>query len=596
MRLRSGIAVAVSLVLLVAIGVVGVLVNRSALRAADAVHRADSMALGTNNGTLAGQMQLLSAKELNDFAEANALHLGKGNAADRAKLAAFAGKSAFFGYGLALTTLRGEVLTTTRATGLPEAVDPGYATLHAGLRAGKPGFSSVMTVGGVALAAVAVPVMAGGSPVAVLIGYNQVAATQLQAFVARLSATTHLTTIVDAEGRVGATSDPKLIGTTIDPQLIAAAHEMRAADFVEYAVPDGTRMIAVVVPGMPGGWTYVRTQTVASFDGAVHRRSQTLDLAMIAMLLVGILGISIFAYRTMITRRRADEKFRALFQHAPDMVAVVGAEGLIAYSSPSAAAVLGFEPGSLQGSSVFDVVHPQDRGQLMEQFHQLVGERDGVLRRETRMITSDGRPRWFEFTASNQLHNPALTGVVINARDVTQNRIFQERLAHEARHDALTGLPNRRRMRDALGETLTSDGVAVLYVDLNGFKPVNDRYGHNAGDELLRQFAKRLSDAVREQDVVSRVGGDEFVILMPGVADAASAEAMAHRVRAEADLPFEIGDELVSVGASVGVSLARPDSDPEDALRAADQAMYAVKYDSRVAVAPRRTGRHRAEA
>ncbi|MEV7623156.1 sensor domain-containing diguanylate cyclase [Actinoplanes sp. NPDC089786] len=588
MRLRSGIAVAVSVVVLVAIGVVGVLVNRSALQAADRVHRADSVALGTNNGTLAGQMQLLSAQELSDFAEAigRGLTLGRDDAADRVKLRAFAGKSAFFGYGLAIVSRKGEVLNATRAGGLPAVTDPGYATLHAGLRAGRPGFSSVMTVGGVALAAVGVPVKT-----AILVGYTNVAATQLQAFVARLSADTHLTTVVDAEGRVGATSEPALIGRTIDPTLIAAAHEMRAPDFVEYATPDGTRMIAVVVPGMPGGWTYVRTQTVASFDGAVHRRSQTLNLAMLAMLLAGVLGILIFAYRALITRRRADEKFRALFQHAPDMVAVVDADGKITYSSPSAAGLLGFEPGSLQGSSVFDVVHPQDRNQLQAQFRDLVGERDGLLRRECRMITSDGRPRWFEFTASNQLHNPALTGVVINARDVTQARAFQERLAHEARHDSLTGLPNRRRMRDALGETLPTDGVAILYVDLNGFKPVNDRYGHNAGDELLRQFAQRLSRAVRDQDVVSRVGGDEFVILMPGVENEATARAMADRVRAEADLPFEIGGELVSVGASVGVNLARPDSDPEDALRDADQTMYAVKQ---AVAAPRKVGRHRA--
>jgi diguanylate cyclase (GGDEF)-like protein/PAS domain S-box-containing protein len=592
MRLRSGIAVAVSVLVLVAISVVGVAVNRSALEAADRVHRADTMALGTNNGTLAGQMQLLSAKELNDFAEAAGLTLGRDDPADRAKLTAFAGKSAFFGYGLAVLSLRGEVLNATRATGLPGPADPGYATLHAGLRAGRPGFSSVMTVGGVALAAVGVPVRAK----AILVGYNNVAATQLQAFVARLSADTHLTTIVDAEGRVGATSDPKLIGTTIDPTLIAAAHEMRRADFVEYATPAGARMIAVVVPGMPGGWTYVRTQTLASFDGAVHRRSRTLNLAMLAMLLAGVVGISIFAYRALITRRRADEKFRALFQHAPDMVAVVDAAGQIAYSSPGAANVLGFEPGSLQGSSVFDVVHPQDRGRLQEQFAELVGQRDGLLDRQTRMITADGRPRWFEFTASNQLHNPALAGVVINARDVTEARLFQERLAHEARHDALTGLPNRRRMRDTLDQTLPSDGVAVLYVDLNGFKPVNDAYGHNAGDELLRQVAKRLSGAVREQDVLSRVGGDEFVILMPGVEDEADAQAMADRVRAEAGRPFELNGRPVTIGASVGVSLARPGSDPEDALREADHAMYAVKHGGAVALAPpKRAGRHRAD-
>jgi diguanylate cyclase (GGDEF)-like protein/PAS domain S-box-containing protein len=482
--------------------------------------------------------------------------------------------------------------------------DPGYGPLRRSLLAGQPGFSSIMMAGDVALEAVAVPIRVNGAPAGLLVGYNEVAKTQMQAYLVNLKADTHVTTIVDSTGRIAATTDPSRIGSMADPALLAAMASVRTASFVNYR-SGGTDMIAVVVPGMPGGWTYTRTQTMASFDGAVHQRSQTLNLTLLAMLLIGVVGISILGYRSSVQRRRADERFQALFQHAPDMVAVLDAQGRIAYSSPSASAALGNEPGALKGHSVFDVVHADDRDGMRQKFSSLLGERDGVLRLQCRVMNSQGGFRWFEFTASNQLHNPALLGVVINARDVSETRAFQERLAHEAQHDPLTGLPNRRRMQDALGSSLRTGAVAVLFVDLDGFKPVNDVYGHEAGDELLRQVAERLGGCVREQDVLSRVGGDEFVVLMPGVLDQADAEAMSARVRQAIEAPFRVQGHDLTIGASVGVHLAPSASDPDQALRSADHAMYAVKHAGggrrhRPAIARQQResqpGRHRADA
>ncbi|HEY0533798.1 MAG TPA: GGDEF domain-containing protein [Actinoplanes sp.] len=200
------------------------------------------------------------------------------------------------------------------------------------------------------------------------------------------------------------------------------------------------------------------------------------------------------------------------------------------------------------------------------------------------------------------LHNPSLNGVVINARDVSETRAFQERLAHEAQHDALTGLPNRRRMQDALDSALRQDTVAVLFVDLDGFKPVNDAHGHEAGDELLRQVAQRLSACVREQDVLARVGGDEFVVLMPGVLGWEDAESMAARIRRAVEQPFLIDGGEVLIGASVGLHVGAPAEDPDEVLRAADHAMYTEKKSGRgrrnraTPAHPVRAGRHRAEA
>ncbi|MGK5678408.1 diguanylate cyclase domain-containing protein [Actinoplanes sp. URMC 104] len=592
MRLRNWIAVVIGIALLAAAGTIGFLVNRSALQAADGVHRADSRALAVNNSTLVGQMELLSATELGEFLGDASLHLGRGNAADRAALRSLVGESSTFRYGAMLIGFDGTVLNASRDTGLPAADNTGWQPMLATLQAGqKAGFSSIMVVDGAYLQAVGVPVVVGGAPAAILVGLNDVAQTSLQQYTVTLNSGAHSTTIVDSTGTVAAASNAKLLGTQIDPAIRRALAADPQTQFIEYRTLAGTDMIAIVVGGLPGDWAYVRTQTRKSFDGAVHTKSQTLNLTLGAMLLIGVLAITALGYRTQIQRRRADERFQALFQHAPDLVSVLDAEGRIEYSSPSAVAVLGFPEGKLVGSSVFDIVHPEHLSYMREQFALLRANRDAVLRLQAVVRSGHGEYRWFEFTASNKLHDPSLHGIVINARDISETRAFQERLAHEAQHDPLTGLPNRRRMQDELDASLSEEPVAVLFVDLDGFKPVNDAYGHEAGDELLRQVAERLSGCVRERDVLARVGGDEFVVLMPGVLSPADGDAMSARIRHALERPFAIGGAEVRIGASVGVHLAAGASDPDEALRAADHAMYAVKR-SRHPQPP--AGRHRA--
>ncbi len=599
MRLRNWLAVLVSVVLLAAAGTIGILVNRSAVEAADTVHRADSRALSVNNGLLIGQLQMLAVAELADFLTDHALTLQKGDGVDRQQLAELVTKSNTFQYGALLTDLNGTVLNASRAKGLPLATDPGWAPMRALLAAGKPGFSSVMAVNQTHLQAIAIPVLRDGKPAGVLIGLNQISSTSLQKYIETLQDGTHTTMVVDSTGTIGATNAVARMGTKVDPPIRAVLRGEESFAFLEYTVDD-TPMITTVVRGLPGGWVYLRVQTMSSFDGAVKTRSQTLTMTLVAMLLIGVIAITVLGYRTMLQRRRADERFQALFQHAPDLVSVLDSTGKIAYSSPSASSVLGFESGAMVGTSVFEIVHPDDRPYMQEQFTVLLGHREAVLRLQCRVRSAAGDFRWFEFTASNQMHNPSLTGIVINARDISENRAFQERLAHEAQHDALTGLPNRRRMQDALDASLRDDAVAVLFVDLDGFKPVNDAHGHEAGDELLRQVAVRLSSCVRENDVLARVGGDEFVVLMPGVRNPADADAMCARIRHEIGLPFPIDGTDVRIGASVGIHLAPPAGDADEALRAADHAMYTAKK-SRDGHRPafegdrRRAGRHRAE-
>ncbi|WP_430783698.1 diguanylate cyclase domain-containing protein [Actinoplanes sp. G11-F43] len=592
MRFRSWIAVLVSVLLLAGAGVVGILVNQSTVRAVEAVHENDTTALGTNNGTLTGQLQRNSTLELSRLLGQSALRLGAGDAKDTITLTVAAAKSTTFQYGMITADLERRFLTSNRVTGLPAADDPGWASMWDSLRANAFGFSGVMAAGDTFVAAVAIPVTVSGGVVGYLIGLNQVANTPLHGYIRELRSSAHLTMIVDTAGRVGATSVDARVGTYVNPAIRAELGHS-GSRFVKYE-ESGVEMIAVIVAVSPSGWSYVRTQTQASFDGAVYSRSRTLTVTLLAMLVIGVVGITALGYRTQIQRRRADERTQALFQHAPDLVSILDGAGRIVFSSPSTTGILGFKAGSLAGHSVFEVVHPEDQPQMRERLTALLAETDGVVRLQCRVRTADDTYRWFDFTASNQMHNPALNGVVINARDVSENRAFQERLEHEAQHDPLTGLPNRRRMQDRLNSSLRAGAVAVLFVDLDGFKPVNDKHGHEVGDELLRQVADRLSACVRAEDVLSRVGGDEFVVLMPGVFGPDDAAAMRDRIRYVLDLPFRIDDHEIVIGASVGVHLAPAATDPDEALRFADHAMYEIKHAGRRPAGAVRIGRHRA--
>ncbi len=174
-------------------------------------------------------------------------------------------------------------------------------------------------------------------------------------------------------------------------------------------------------------------------------------------------------------------------------------------------------------------------------------------------------------------------GAVTSHVNITRRKMAEQALAHQAAHDPLTGLANRVRLNArldaAMGRPVTrpgSSGVGLLYLDVNGFKPINDRYGHAAGDEVLQSIAHRLREQVRPQDTVARVGGDEFAVIVPRVSGPALAGLVA-RLRAALSRPHLIHGGLVQVPVSIGSHLAAPGDPPAAALHAADQAMFAAK-------------------
>ena len=177
-------------------------------------------------------------------------------------------------------------------------------------------------------------------------------------------------------------------------------------------------------------------------------------------------------------------------------------------------------------------------------------------------------------------------GFVTTYLDVTEQRRAQQMIAHMAHHDALTSLPNRTLFRDRLEQAvaLAARGavMAVHYLDVDGFKPVNDRLGHKAGDELLVAISERLLGTVRKHDTVARLGGDEFAIVQTGIRETADAESLANRVLGTVATPFKVAGVEVSIGISIGISVGPGDSiDADELLRKADAAMYASKSAGR---------------
>lgn len=582
--LKGRLPLIVSLVLLLAIGAVGWQMNRAAQRTAESIHLRDSKALVQNNAALASRYLELSAKELADFTTSRTFALRAGSRADQELLKGFRAKAVFFPYGAALTDVTGAVLTfDAQEPGLPPPSDPGYARLWQQAKAGEPGYSSIMKVQGVPLAAVAVPVVLGGQVKAFFLAYTKIATSQLQAYLSQLGGVGEVGAILDAEGVFAAVSDTDRLGAVVEPEVRAAITQAVAMQpkVVEYT-SNGQQMIAFVTTGMPGGWTSFKSQTVAVFYGRIRSRNLATNLALLVLILVAGAALSGMNYRAERVRRRSEERFRALVQNAMDVVTVLRAGGEITYDSPSITTMLGFGPADRIGVRALATVHPDDREHTRATLAAALREPATIQRAECRLRRADGSYLWADLSVSNLLDNPAIRGIVVNARDISESRRLQEQMSHQALHDSLTGLPNRRLFNERLSATLRVDGhgrrmLALVFVDLDNFKPVNDRLGHDAGDELLCQVTRRFQPCLRSIDTFARVGGDEFVILLDRLTSTDDATEVASRLVATFREPFWIFGEWVRVGASLGVTVAYNGENPAEVLRRADVAMYNAK-------------------
>ena len=284
--------------------------------------------------------------------------------------------------------------------------------------------------------------------------------------------------------------------------------------------------------------------------------------------------------------RRSEERYRAIVQHAPDLVAIVAADGLARYASPSHHRLLGYPAAQVEGKDLFALVHPEDRAPLRAALGA-AGRRPHEAAEDApaaafRLRHADGSWRTVDARVTNRLDDPAVRGFVLIGRDITVRAEMEVALQHQAMHDALTGLPNRALLHDRLGQALLvarreRTPLALLLLDLDRFKEVNDTFGHHVGDALLVEVAARVQGVVRASDTVARLGGDEFAVLLPGD-DAAGAGRAASSILAALDAPTTVEDHALHLAGSIGIALyPAHGADAATLLRQADIAMYVAK-------------------
>jgi len=283
---------------------------------------------------------------------------------------------------------------------------------------------------------------------------------------------------------------------------------------------------------------------------------------------------------------QSQRRFASLVKNSSDVVMVTEPDTTIRYASPSAHRVLGFEPDELEGRRFAELIAPDDRTRALSFLTAMADGEAHVGLTEFRVRHRDGSDLYVETLRTNLLKDPNVKGIVLNTRDISERKQFEEQLSHQAFHDQITGLANRALFQDRVSHALerqTRDGspVAVLFMDLDDFKTINDSLGHAAGDQLLVALAERLVGRLRTADTAARLGGDEFgVLLEDGGDDGLTAADVAGRILETLEEPFDLDGTEVYARASIGISVAEPD-DPvgsaDELLRNADVAMYMAK-------------------
>jgi diguanylate cyclase (GGDEF)-like protein/PAS domain S-box-containing protein len=290
-----------------------------------------------------------------------------------------------------------------------------------------------------------------------------------------------------------------------------------------------------------------------------------------------------------IQRRRSEARFASLVQHASDLITVVGEDATIAYQSPSSERVLGYPPEEMLGTRFDRLVVPEDAGRLL----RLLGDGAAYPRRDGEVIECtlrhrDGSLRQFEILHTNLLADEHVQGIVLNARDISERKAFEEQLAHQAFHDPVTNLPNRalfvERVRHAIGRARREgSGLGVVFLDIDDFKTINDSLGHGAGDAALMDVAKRLAGSIRTSDTAARFGGDEFVVLLEDLDGTGTAAEVAERILEDLRQPLMVAGKELVVRGSIGISILEEDSTAgaDELIRDADAAMYIAKRDGK---------------
>ncbi len=488
-------------------------------------------------------------------------------------------------YVWALASLDGEVL----------AAEPPLLTLPIGpgdpawqtARGGRAGNSPVMNVDGVWRDYVTVPVLREGRPVAIVVMGESLRDSPSQANLETSGTLGFIVgglSVVDSAGTVMFSWNPDLIGQRLAAPADLANLRVGEARQIDLAHAGDRVTIASPVANLLNGGYLVFQQPVPAFYGDIRSGRLIRDGSLLAVVGAALVGLTVLNGRREAAIRRGQGRLQALLHNAHDIVIAIGADGNVTFVSSAAALLLGVAATSYLGRQLPDVAHPDDAATLTE-FLQRAADAGTAAVRDVRLPTVGTGHRWFDIEAIDLRDRPEVAGILLTCHEIGERRILQDELRYQASHDALTGLPNRavfNRRLDALAAQRPIPAFAVLFIDLDRFKSVNDTYGHDAGDEVLRIIGARLREAGTEQDAVCRLGGDEFAVIL-GDADSARAHGVVDRLLETIRRPVSVGGRSVTVDATIGVALAESqDAPPGAVVRNADLAMYRAKEAGRV--------------
>jgi diguanylate cyclase (GGDEF)-like protein/PAS domain S-box-containing protein len=373
--------------------------------------------------------------------------------------------------------------------------------------------------------------------------------------------------------------------------VLAASTRLQAGQALQIG---DIRALPTVRPAWPLAW---RVRSVLAvpliFDGRVqgvllacrHTTGEfTANTVQLATLYATQVAAALENARLLDAVRSSDARFRSLIRGVSDVIAILGANGAIRYVSPSALATWGCAGEDALGQNFLDRVHPDDLAAARAMLHSVQARSGATLTGPLRLQYGPLDWRDFEVILTNQHDDPAVRGIITTCHDVTERKAFELQLSQLAFRDPLSGLPNRALFMDRLEHALvraSRDGrlAAVLFVDLDNFKLVNDSLGHAAGDAVLIEVAARLARCLRAQDTAARLGGDEFTVLVEDIPDLTVATVLAERIQQALLVPIGLPTGPIIAAASIGIALSAAHAQllPDELLHRADLAMYRAK-------------------
>jgi diguanylate cyclase (GGDEF)-like protein/PAS domain S-box-containing protein len=388
-----------------------------------------------------------------------------------------------------------------------------------------------------------------------------------------------LISVVDASGRLTYTSlaaqtmlgfaPHELIGTSAF-DLVHPVDQIGALEgFASTMHSSDSRAVPLLVRLRHADGSWLETEII----GTNH-----LDDPEIAGMVLSIRDVSA-SMRTEAALRVSEERYRLIVELAREGICVMDTHENTAFANHALADLLGTTVKEMLGCSLLDFIDEDDR---VEARARIAGFDDEQIEQDLRIVTRSGQLVWARVrTSALREHDGTHRGAIVFVTDVTERRALEQRLAEEARRDPLTGVANRKELFEVLTSILTEGTLtAALYVDLDGFKDVNDQFGHTLGDELLCSVAGRVRGAIRGGDTLARMGGDEFVVICGDLETTEEAIAIGERVREVLSNPFGLAVGAVRIDSSIGIAFARtPDAD--DLLARADQALYRAKRKGR---------------